>query len=128
MKSIQRVHEQTRHAYNLAAQVYHDLFHDELDQKEYDRRLLDGFAARFAKGALLWDAGCEPCAHIGRYLAGKGLQVVGVDISDRCVELARIHNPGMPIVRADLRDRQERMSSAQSSARSVIAGSAPVGP
>jgi 2-polyprenyl-3-methyl-5-hydroxy-6-metoxy-1,4-benzoquinol methylase len=70
-------------------------------EKEYDRRLLDAFAARFAKGARLCDAGCGPSAHIGRYLFDKGLSVVGVDIADRCVELARAHNPKMEFKRGD---------------------------
>jgi SAM-dependent methyltransferase len=102
MRAVRPVHEKTRHAYNLAARAYHDLFHDELTRKDYDRALLDGFAARLPKDALLCDAGCGPCAHIGRYLAEKGLGVVGVDISDRCVELARAHNPGMRVERGDL--------------------------
>jgi SAM-dependent methyltransferase len=94
--------DKTRHAYNLAAQAYHDLFHDEMAEKEYDRKLLDAFAGRFPAGAVICDAGCGPAAHIGRYLAGKGLRVVGVDIADRCVELARAHNPEMPIVQGDI--------------------------
>lgn len=102
MGSSQLAHETTRHAYNLAAQTYHDLFHDEVEEKEYDRNLLDGFAARFAHGAVLCDAGCGPSAHIGRYLADKGLTVVGVDIAERCVQLARAHNPGMPVEQGDL--------------------------
>jgi SAM-dependent methyltransferase len=94
--------DKTRHAYNLAAQAYHDLFHDEMARKEYDRKLLDAFAARFTAGAVICDAGCGPSAHIGRYLADKGLSVVGIDIADRCVELARAHNPGMPVVQGDI--------------------------
>jgi SAM-dependent methyltransferase len=102
MDSLQRAHEKTRRAYNLAAQSYHDLFHDEMARKEYDRNLLDAFAARFPKGALLCDAGCGPSGHIGRYLRDKGLNVVGVDIADRCVELARAANPGMRFEREDI--------------------------
>jgi hypothetical protein len=32
--------EKTRRAYNLAALKYHELFHNEMNEKEYDRRLL----------------------------------------------------------------------------------------
>lgn len=102
MESLRSVHRKTRQAYNLAAQKYHDLFHDEMNQKEYDRRLLDDFALRFTKGSLLCDAGCGPSAHIGRYLFDKGVGVVGVDIADRCIELARKHNPGMDFERGDI--------------------------
>ena len=96
------VHSKTRQAYNLAAQKYHDLFHDEMNEKEYDRRLLDRFAARFTEISLVCDAGCGPSGHIGRYLSDKGISVVGVDISDQCIELARQNNPGMRFERGDI--------------------------
>jgi SAM-dependent methyltransferase len=102
MDPFRLVQEKTRYAYDLAAQKYHDLFHNEMAEKEYDRKLLDRFAGGFPKGALICDAGCGPSAHIGRYLFEKGLNVVGVDISDRCVELARIYNPGMAIEWGDM--------------------------
>lgn len=101
-ESLEAVNCKTRYAYNLAAQRYHDLFHDELRDKEYDRRLLDSFAARFTESSVICDAGCGPTAHIGRYLYDKGIQVIAVDIADRCVELARYHNPEMRVERADI--------------------------
>ena len=102
MESLRLVHAKTRRAYNLAAQKYHDLFHNEMDEKEYDRKLLDAFADKFPKDSLLCDAGCGPSAHIGRYLFDKGLRVVGVDIADRCVALARAHNPEMLFKQGDI--------------------------
>ncbi len=64
MKSLRLVKAKTRRAYNLAAQKYHDLFHNEMAEKEYDRKLLDAFAAKLPKGAAICDAGCGPSAHI----------------------------------------------------------------
>lgn len=95
MDSLELINSKTKQAYNLVAQRYHDLFHNEMNEKEYDRRLLDSFAGRFKKDSVVCDAGCGPSGHIGRYLFDKGIQVVGVDISDRCVELARQFNPQM---------------------------------
>ena len=95
MDSFEHINSMTRHAYNLAAQKYHDLFHNEMNEKEYDRKLLDSFAARFNKDSLICDAGCGPSGHIGRYLFDKEINVVGVDISEKCVELARLNNPDM---------------------------------
>jgi hypothetical protein len=75
---IELVHAKTRRAYDLAAETYHGLFHDEMDKKAYDRALLDAFAARLPTGALVCDAGCGPSAHIGRYLAKRVGAVIGV--------------------------------------------------
>jgi ubiquinone/menaquinone biosynthesis C-methylase UbiE len=95
MDTLKSINLLTRQAYNLAAQKYHDLFHNEMNEKEYDRKLLDSFATRFNKDSLICDAGCGPSAHIGRYLFDKGIKIIGVDISEKCIELAKLNNPEM---------------------------------
>ena len=102
MGSLQTVNLKTRQAYNLVAQRYHELFHDEMNEKAYDRELLDRFASNFNHDSLICDAGCGPSGHIGRYVFEKGIPVVGVDIADRCVELARQQNPAMRFVQGDI--------------------------
>ncbi|MCU0644954.1 MAG: class I SAM-dependent methyltransferase [bacterium] len=102
MEAIEFVHSKTRQAYNLLADKYHELFHNEMNEKEYDRRLLDSFAEKLKPGSLICDAGCGPSGHIGRYIADRGMAVTGVDISDRCVELASSFNPGMRFLREDI--------------------------
>ncbi len=104
MDRMKAVHSRTRHAYNLAAKKYHELFHNEMKEKAYDRRLLNSFARRFRRGSLICDAGCGPSAHIGRYLADQGMNVIGVDISDRCIEMARVLNPDLLFKREDMAD------------------------
>jgi len=104
METIEIINAKTRQAYNLAAQKYHELFHDEMNQKEYDRLLLDRFANYFDQNSLILDAGCGPSGHIGRYVFDKGIPVIGVDISDRCIELARENNPPMRFDRCDMGD------------------------
>jgi SAM-dependent methyltransferase len=102
MDSLEVVNAKTRRAYNLVASKYHELFHDEMKEKEYDRELLDRFARGLGSDSLVCDAGCGPSGHIGRYLFDKGIPVLGVDIADRCVELARRHNPTMRFERCDM--------------------------
>jgi len=102
MDPLEQINLLTQQAYNLAAQKYHDLFHNEMNEKEYDRKLLDSFAAKFNKDSLICDAGCGPSGHIGRYLFEKGIKVVGVDISEKCVELAQLNNPEMKFECADI--------------------------
>jgi ubiquinone/menaquinone biosynthesis C-methylase UbiE len=102
MDTLEHINSMTRQAYNLAARKYHDLFHNEMNEKEYDRKLLDSFSAKFNKDSLICDAGCGPSGHIGRYLFDKGIKVVGVDISEKCVELARLNNPKIKFECADI--------------------------
>jgi len=102
MDSLEQINSLTRQTYNLVAQKYHDLFYNEMNEKEYDRKLLDSFAAKFNTDSLICDAGCGPSAHIGRYLFEKGIKVVGVDISEKCIELAKLINPEMKFECADI--------------------------
>lgn len=102
MDNLKHINSLTRQAYNLTAKKYHDLFHNEMDEKEYDRKLLDSFATKFNRDSLICDAGCGPSGHISRYLFDKGLKVIGIDISEKCVELARFNNPDMRFEFADI--------------------------
>jgi len=95
MEELDYILSKTRNAYNLAADKYHDLFHNEMIEKEYDRNLLNAFAGKLPGDSLICDAGCGPSAHIGRYLYDKGFNVIGIDISDRCIEMASGFNPGI---------------------------------
>jgi ubiquinone/menaquinone biosynthesis C-methylase UbiE len=92
----------TRAAYNLAAGRYDELFRDELERKPYDRERLAAFASRFRPPARVLDAGCGPCGHVGRFFTDAGASVVGVDLSERCLDLTRRNNPGMIPVQADI--------------------------
>ncbi len=116
MDHIDLAHSRTRQAYNLTADRYHSLFRDELEAKEYDRMLLDFFSDRLNNGSLICDAGCGPSGHIGRYLANRSMVITGVDISDRCIELASPLNPDMHFVREDM----ARMSFENDSFNAVV--------
>jgi SAM-dependent methyltransferase len=102
MEPLDGIAEKTRRAFNLAARRYHELYHDELKDKPYDRALLDGFAGRLGGAALVLDAGCGPCGHIGRHVREKGPAVVGVDISESCLASAAGENPDMAFAQGDL--------------------------
>jgi len=94
MEELKQINEKTRRSFNLAAEKYYELFKDEMEQKEYDRMLLDRFASSFNSRSIICDVGCGP-GHITRYLFDKGLDVFGVDISEKCIEIARSENPEM---------------------------------
>lgn len=95
VRELKQISENTRKSYDLAADKYHELFKDEMNQKEFDRSLLDKFASYFDSQSVICDVGCGPSGHIARYLFNKGLSVFGVDISEKCIEIARRENPMM---------------------------------
>jgi len=102
MDTLNSVNKLTQLAYNRAAQRYHDLFHNEINEKEYDRNLLDRFLKYFSRDSLVCDAGCGSTGHIGRYLFDRGINVTGIDISEECIRIARHNNPDMNFACADI--------------------------
>ena len=93
-EELEQVSEETRESYNLAAERYYELFKDEMEQKEYDRLVLDRFARYFDSKSMICDVGCGP-GHIAKYLFDKGPDVFGVDISEKCIQIAGRENPKM---------------------------------
>ncbi|MFG3135723.1 class I SAM-dependent methyltransferase [Streptomyces sp. NPDC048211] len=91
-------------AWDARADLYLRLFRDELDGKPFDREVLDAFAGRVTGGGRVYDAGCGPCGHVTELLAAHGLDVLGIDLSPRCVALARREKPGCRFAVMDQRD------------------------
>jgi len=88
--------------WDTVAPRYLELFRDEFESKPYDLAALGDFAARIGPGGRVCDAGCGPCGHVARILAAHGLEVVGIDISPRCIELARREYPDLEFQVMDL--------------------------
>ncbi len=80
-----------RTGYDELADEYVKRFFHELEQKPFDRELLD----RFAEGSgaqEVCDVGCGP-GHIARYLSAKGVRARGIDISEQMIRCARTEVP-----------------------------------
>ncbi len=77
-----------RAAYDAVASAYAEQFLSELDGKPLDRALLDWFADMVRGAGPVADLGTG-CGHIARYLHERGVEVFGVDLSERTVALAR---------------------------------------
>lgn len=105
-----------RASYDRVAAAYAEHVAGELAGKPADRRLLDELAARIgpgrgavgadepagagpAPGGSVGDLGCGP-GHVAAYLAGRGVPVLGVDLSPGMLAQAP---PGLPVVAGDLR-------------------------
>ncbi len=74
--------------YDQKAEEYAENYADILERTPLDRKLLDVFALGVVGPVL--DVACGP-GHVAGYLVEQGLEVRGVDLSERMVELAR-HN------------------------------------
>ena len=81
--------------WDSAALRYLDLFRNELEEKPYDLALLQEFGARLGKGTSVCDIGCGPCGHVTRFLSDQRLQVRGIDLSPKCIELAHREQPSL---------------------------------
>jgi len=92
MDTLKSINQKTRDAYNKAAIKYLQLFFDELDKKEFERNILDEFSSYFNSKSTVLDAGCGPCGYTTSYLSKKGFNVIGIDISEKCIEIAKKHH------------------------------------
>jgi len=88
--------------WDAVAARYLQLFRDEFHSKPYDRQFLASFTAQLGVNAKVCDAGCGPCGHVTRLLADAGLDIVGVDISTLCIELARLEQPALRFAVMDM--------------------------
>lgn len=91
----------TAGSYNQIAAEYTRRIAQELDGKPLDRALLDQFAERLRDRGAVCDLGCGP-GHVARYLAERGQNVIGVDLSPGMVVQATALNPGIPFRVGDM--------------------------
>ena len=89
-------------SYDRVAERYAEQFFTELDRKPFDRDLLDRYAETIRGHGKVCDLGCGP-GHVARYLQARGVEVLGVDISPRVVEVARQLTPGIRFDQGDMR-------------------------
>jgi ubiquinone/menaquinone biosynthesis C-methylase UbiE len=89
-------------AYNTVAEDYAEAFADDLLQLDLDRHVLDEFVQRFVAGELVLDLGCGP-GQVSGYLTDNGLLVVGMDLSQRMLGVARRRTGMTHVVCGDMR-------------------------
>ena len=86
--------QSVRNSYDRLADEYARRMFHELENKPFDRMLLDRFAVEVSGQGAVCDMGCGP-GHVGRYLCEAGADVFGLDLSPQMLEQARQLNPGM---------------------------------
>jgi len=94
--------DQTRSSYERVARHYADEIAGELVNKPFDRGFLDRYADRIGEGRIV-ELGCGP-GHVSGYLAGRGADISGVDLSPGMIEQARRLFPQVPFEVGDMLD------------------------
>jgi SAM-dependent methyltransferase len=90
-----------RRSYDRVAAAYAEHLFDELAAKPLDRALLDCFAEQVRGRGPVADVGCGP-GQIARYLADRGLPVLGIDLSPGMVAVARARSPDLTFRQGDM--------------------------
>lgn len=98
--------DDTRASYDRVATEYARTIYGELAGKPFDRALLDRFAGRLRGRGVVCDMGCGP-GQIARYLADRGLAMVGVDLSPGMLSQAAALNPDISFHAGDMRALDE---------------------
>ena len=98
---MERAPTELQSSYDRVAEEYAREFRDELDQKPFDRKMLDWFGEKVDGRGAICDMGCGP-GQIARYLHDRGVQTCGVDLSSEMVKQARRLNPGIPFRQGDM--------------------------
>ncbi|MEV7972876.1 class I SAM-dependent methyltransferase [Cellulomonas sp. NPDC089187] len=83
-----------RDDYDRVADRYVDLGVGELADEPWLRAALTAFAEQVRGRGPVWDVGCGP-GQVTAFLADLGVDVRGIDLSPRMVELARRRFPGL---------------------------------
>jgi len=87
-------------SYDAIADEYAHQYFDELDGKPFDREWLDRFAASVKGRGRVCDLGCGP-GQIARYLAARGVDAFGIDLSAAMIATARRLNPKLDFFQGD---------------------------
>ena len=95
------MNEDLQSSYDRVAEYYAEEFRDEMQQKPFDRKMLDWLAERVGNLGIICDMGCGP-GQIASYLHDHGAKACGVDLSQAMVERATALNPEISFEQGDM--------------------------
>ena len=78
--------------YDTVAKEYADTFSGEHEKKPKDQEILKRFSLEIGNRRPVWDFGCGP-GETTKYLKNLGIDISGLDLSDRILEQARMIHP-----------------------------------
>jgi ubiquinone/menaquinone biosynthesis C-methylase UbiE len=78
--------------YDTVAKEYAEAFSGEHERKPKDREMLRRFSQEIGDRRPVWDFGCGP-GQTTQYLKNLGIEISGLDLSDKILEQARTIHP-----------------------------------
>ena len=89
--------------YNTVAMEYAERFCGEHEEKPKDREILYRFSKEVAGKKPIWDFGCGP-GQTTQFLRNLGIEISGLDISEKMLNQANIIHPGITFRKGDILD------------------------
>jgi len=78
--------------YDTVAKEYAEAFSGEHEKKPRDQEILRRFSQEVGDRRPVWDFGCGP-GHTAQYLKNLGIEISGLDLSEKILEQARLIHP-----------------------------------
>jgi SAM-dependent methyltransferase len=89
--------------YDAVAIEYAEKFCGEHEKKPMDREILYRFSQEVAGKKPIWDFGCGP-GQTTQYLRNLGIEISGLDLSEKLIEHANISHPGITFRKGNILD------------------------
>jgi len=87
--------------YDKVAREYAERFSGEHEKKPKDQEMLHRFAQEIGGRRPVWDIGCGP-GQTTQYLTNLGIEISGLDLSERMLERARTIHPEIHFRRGNI--------------------------
>ncbi|MBN2324109.1 MAG: class I SAM-dependent methyltransferase [Spirochaetes bacterium] len=100
---MQQDPERIAKVYDTVAVQYAKEFEGEHEKKPKDREMLEKFSKETKGGRPVWDFGCGP-GHTAGYLKTLGVEVSGLDLSEKILEQARTIHPKIHFRKGNILD------------------------
>ena len=89
--------------YDTVAKEYTEVFSGEHEKKPKDREILFRFSQEIGERQPVWDLGCGP-GQTTKYLKDLGIEISGLDLSEKILEQARKLHPEIHFQKGNLLD------------------------
>ena len=95
--------ERIKRSYDTVAKEYAEEYFDEHEKKPKDQEVFHRFAQEIGNSRPVWDFGCGP-GQTTHYLKKLGIEISGLDLSEKALEQASILNPGVHFQEGNILD------------------------